>query len=172
MFFFQQILVNRNLIALYSLDKIYGVCCKHLCLHLIIWFIVKWPYLNKIHLHLLLFNALYERLHVPHACILLSSCEDGYTLATQTDSLSCQSDGSWSKHSIQCRPTPCPLPTNVSTPNLVISGRELTPVGGTITLSCPPGFYLQGSALAECQVGNIIINGLSLCPLIFVWILS
>ncbi|XP_008281602.1 sushi, von Willebrand factor type A, EGF and pentraxin domain-containing protein 1 [Stegastes partitus] len=81
-------------------------------------------------------------------------CDDGYKLATQTDSLSCQSDGTWSKHSIRCRPTPCLLPTNVSVPHLAITGKEFTPVGGTITLSCPPGFYLQGSALAECQVGG------------------
>ncbi|KAF7230188.1 sushi, von Willebrand factor type A, EGF and pentraxin domain-containing protein 1 isoform X3 [Nothobranchius furzeri] len=81
-------------------------------------------------------------------------CEDGYELATQMSSLSCQSDGTWSKHIIQCRPTPCRLPGNISTPHLVISAKELTPVGGTITLSCPPGFYLQGAALAECQTGG------------------
>nr|XP_015802266.2 sushi, von Willebrand factor type A, EGF and pentraxin domain-containing protein 1 isoform X3 [Nothobranchius furzeri] len=81
-------------------------------------------------------------------------CEDGYELATQMSSLSCQSDGTWSKHIIQCRPIPCRLPGNISTPHLVISAKELTPVGGTITLSCPPGFYLQGAALAECQTGG------------------
>nr|XP_043878628.1 sushi, von Willebrand factor type A, EGF and pentraxin domain-containing protein 1 isoform X4 [Solea senegalensis] len=81
-------------------------------------------------------------------------CEEGYALATQTASLSCQSHGSWSKHSIRCRPSPCLLPTNFSIPQLVIAGKELTPVGGTISLSCPPGFYLQGSPLAECQLGG------------------
>ncbi|XP_058479498.1 sushi, von Willebrand factor type A, EGF and pentraxin domain-containing protein 1 isoform X3 [Solea solea] len=81
-------------------------------------------------------------------------CEEGYALATQTASLSCQSHGSWSKHSIRCRPSPCLLPTNFSIPHLVIAGKELTPVGGTISLSCPPGFYLQGSPLAECQLGG------------------
>nr|XP_033465702.1 sushi, von Willebrand factor type A, EGF and pentraxin domain-containing protein 1 isoform X2 [Epinephelus lanceolatus] len=81
-------------------------------------------------------------------------CEDGYSLATQTASLSCQSDGTWSKHSIRCSPTPCPLPTNFSIPHLVVTGKELTPVGGTVTLSCPPGLHLQGSALAECQLGG------------------
>ncbi|XP_061566532.1 sushi, von Willebrand factor type A, EGF and pentraxin domain-containing protein 1 isoform X1 [Cololabis saira] len=81
-------------------------------------------------------------------------CEDGYKLGTETDALSCKSDGTWSKHSIKCQATPCPLPTNVSTPNLVISGWELTPVGGTITFSCPPGFYQQGSPIARCQLGG------------------
>ncbi|XP_006809694.1 sushi, von Willebrand factor type A, EGF and pentraxin domain-containing protein 1-like [Neolamprologus brichardi] len=81
-------------------------------------------------------------------------CDDGYELATQTASLSCQSDATWSKHNVRCRPTPCLLPTNFSIPHLVITGKELTPVGGTVTLSCPTGFYLQGSALAECQVGG------------------
>uniref|UniRef100_A0A672YPS0 Sushi, von Willebrand factor type A, EGF and pentraxin domain-containing protein 1 n=1 Tax=Sphaeramia orbicularis TaxID=375764 RepID=A0A672YPS0_9TELE len=81
-------------------------------------------------------------------------CEDGYELATQTASTICQSDGTWSKHSIRCRPTPCTLPANFSIPHLTITGKELTPVGATITLSCPTGFNLQGSALAECQVGG------------------
>ncbi|KAK9524849.1 hypothetical protein VZT92_017214 [Zoarces viviparus] len=81
-------------------------------------------------------------------------CEDGYNLATQTGSLSCQSDGTWSRHSVRCSPTPCLLPTNFSIPNLVITGKELTPVKGTVTLSCPPGLHLQGSALAECQLGG------------------
>ncbi|XP_023804740.1 sushi, von Willebrand factor type A, EGF and pentraxin domain-containing protein 1 isoform X3 [Oryzias latipes] len=82
-------------------------------------------------------------------------CDDGYELATLAASLSCQSDGTWSKRNIKCHPTPCLLPSNLSDPHLVVSGRKLTPVGDTITFSCPPGFYLQGSALAECQVGGI-----------------
>ncbi|CAJ1086014.1 sushi%2C von Willebrand factor type A, EGF and pentraxin domain-containing protein 1 [Xyrichtys novacula] len=81
-------------------------------------------------------------------------CDEGYQLASQTDSLSCQSDGAWSKHSVRCRPAPCLLPTNFSIPHLVVTGKELTPVGSTVTLSCPPGLYLQGSALAECQLGG------------------
>ncbi|XP_028329615.1 sushi, von Willebrand factor type A, EGF and pentraxin domain-containing protein 1 isoform X2 [Gouania willdenowi] len=81
-------------------------------------------------------------------------CDDGYQLSSQTASLSCQRDGSWSKHSVRCRPEPCLLPTHSSDPHLVITGKQLTPVGGSITLSCPPGFHLQGSALAECQVGG------------------
>lgn len=81
-------------------------------------------------------------------------CKDGYELATQTASLSCQSDGTWSKHSIRCHSTPCLLPTNLSIPYLVVTGEKLTPVGGTVTLSCPAGFYLQGLSLAECQVGG------------------
>lgn len=93
---------------------------------------------------------------------VLSRCEDGYEPATKTASLSCQSDGTWSKHSVQCRPAPCRLPTHI-TPHLLISGKDLTPVGGTITLSCLPGFYLQGSAVAECRVGNTVVNDLSLC---------
>uniref|UniRef100_A0A671UN51 Sushi, von Willebrand factor type A, EGF and pentraxin domain-containing protein 1 n=1 Tax=Sparus aurata TaxID=8175 RepID=A0A671UN51_SPAAU len=96
---------------------------------------------------------------VAHAQVFLfsllhSRCEDGYELASHTASLSCQSDSTWSKHSIRCRTTPCPLPTNFSIPHVVISGKELTPVGGTIALSCPPGLYLQGSAVAECQMGG------------------
>uniref|UniRef100_A0A8C4ECW7 Sushi, von Willebrand factor type A, EGF and pentraxin domain containing 1 n=1 Tax=Dicentrarchus labrax TaxID=13489 RepID=A0A8C4ECW7_DICLA len=87
--------------------------------------------------------------------LLLCRCEDGYKLATKTSSLSCQRDGTWSKHSIRCSPTPCQLPTNFSIPHVLITGKELTPVGGTITLSCPPGLYLQGSAIAECQLGGI-----------------
>lgn len=85
-------------------------------------------------------------------------CEEGYQLATQMSTLSCQSDGTWSKHSIRCSPVPCPLPANLSNPRVIITGRELTPVGGAITLSCPPGLYLQGSALAECRVREALVN--------------
>ncbi|XP_019713979.1 sushi, von Willebrand factor type A, EGF and pentraxin domain-containing protein 1 isoform X2 [Hippocampus comes] len=88
-------------------------------------------------------------------------CEDGYELATQTATLSCLSDGTWSKHSIRCRPVPCRLPANHSIARLLITGNELTPVGGTVALSCPAGFYLQGSALAECQVGGSWAPGLT-----------
>lgn len=89
-----------------------------------------------------------------------SRCEDGYELATQTSSLSCQSDGTWSKHSVRCQSRPCLLPTNVSAPHVIISGKELTPLGGTLSLSCPAGLYLQGSAVAECQVGQMWVNDL------------
>lgn len=85
-------------------------------------------------------------------------CEDGYQLATQMSALSCQSDGTWSKHNIRCSPLPCPLPTNLSNPHVIITGKEPTPVGGAVTLSCPPGLYLQGSALAECQVRQMLIK--------------
>ncbi|XP_026208553.1 sushi, von Willebrand factor type A, EGF and pentraxin domain-containing protein 1 isoform X3 [Anabas testudineus] len=81
-------------------------------------------------------------------------CDDGYEQATQTAHLSCQSDGTWSKHSIRCRPKPCQLPTTLSSPHMVITGRELTPLGGTISLSCPPGFQLQGPGVTECQLGG------------------
>ncbi|KAI4808144.1 hypothetical protein KUCAC02_000212 [Chaenocephalus aceratus] len=81
-------------------------------------------------------------------------CADGFTLSSQTASLSCQSDGTWSKHSIRCSPAPCLLPANFSMPHLIINGKELTPVGGTIALSCPAGLHLQGAALAECLLGG------------------
>lgn len=83
-------------------------------------------------------------------------CAEGYQLATQASTLSCQSDGTWSKHSIRCSPVPCPLPTNLSNPHVIVTGRERTPVGEAVTLSCPPGLYLQGSALAECRVREML----------------
>ncbi|XP_061133183.1 sushi, von Willebrand factor type A, EGF and pentraxin domain-containing protein 1 isoform X1 [Syngnathus typhle] len=81
-------------------------------------------------------------------------CEDGYELATAAATLSCLSDGTWSKGSVRCRPVPCRLPANHSVPHLAIAGQELTPVGGTLALSCRAGFSLRGSALAQCQMGG------------------
>uniref|UniRef100_A0A8K9UI75 Sushi, von Willebrand factor type A, EGF and pentraxin domain-containing protein 1 n=1 Tax=Oncorhynchus mykiss TaxID=8022 RepID=A0A8K9UI75_ONCMY len=78
-------------------------------------------------------------------------CDEGYELSSQSDSLSCQSEGTWSKQSIRCRPVPCPLPANLPT-HVMVTGEDLTPVGGVVTLSCPTGFILQGPDLAECQV--------------------
>ncbi|XP_053715495.1 sushi, von Willebrand factor type A, EGF and pentraxin domain-containing protein 1 isoform X1 [Synchiropus splendidus] len=85
---------------------------------------------------------------------IMYRCDEGYDLATQTATLSCQSDGTWSKHSIRCEPSPCLLPSNLSVPQLTVTGKKLTPVGGTVTLSCPTGFYGKGSAVFECQLGG------------------
>ncbi|XP_062305372.1 sushi, von Willebrand factor type A, EGF and pentraxin domain-containing protein 1 isoform X1 [Osmerus eperlanus] len=90
-------------------------------------------------------------------------CEEGYERTTQSDSLSCLEDGSWSKHSVRCRPSPCPRPSNL-TSHLLLTGEDLTPVGGTIALSCPPGFTLQGPGVAECQVGGSWSPALSSVP--------
>uniref|UniRef100_A0A8C7FXD6 Sushi, von Willebrand factor type A, EGF and pentraxin domain-containing protein 1 n=1 Tax=Oncorhynchus kisutch TaxID=8019 RepID=A0A8C7FXD6_ONCKI len=87
-------------------------------------------------------------------------CDEGYELSSQSDSLSCQSEGTWSKQSIRCRPAPCPLPANLPT-HVMVTGEDLTPVGGVVTLSCPTGFILQGPDLAECQLGGSWSPGLS-----------
>ncbi|XP_051576791.1 sushi, von Willebrand factor type A, EGF and pentraxin domain-containing protein 1 isoform X5 [Myxocyprinus asiaticus] len=77
-------------------------------------------------------------------------CKEGYELATKTDSVICQSDGTWSKHSVRCRPSPCSLPANLT--HLVVTGKQLTPVGGTVIISCRPGYYLEGPGLSECAL--------------------
>ncbi|XP_035375850.1 sushi, von Willebrand factor type A, EGF and pentraxin domain-containing protein 1 isoform X3 [Electrophorus electricus] len=77
-------------------------------------------------------------------------CLDGYKMATQTDSVKCQSDGTWSKHSVRCRPIPCSLPSNIT--NVIVTGAQLTPIGGTVTISCRSGFYLEGPGLSECEL--------------------
>ncbi|XP_064796419.1 sushi, von Willebrand factor type A, EGF and pentraxin domain-containing protein 1 isoform X4 [Oncorhynchus masou masou] len=87
-------------------------------------------------------------------------CDEGYELSSQSDSLSCQSEGTWSKQSIRCRPAPCPLPANLPT-HVMVTGEDLTQVGGVVTLSCPTGFILQGPDLAECQLGGSWSPGLS-----------
>uniref|UniRef100_A0A8C7PT42 Sushi, von Willebrand factor type A, EGF and pentraxin domain-containing protein 1 n=1 Tax=Oncorhynchus mykiss TaxID=8022 RepID=A0A8C7PT42_ONCMY len=76
-------------------------------------------------------------------------CDEGYELTSQSDSLTCQYDGTWSKHIIRCHPAPCLLPANLTT-HVLVTGEDLTPVGGAVTFSCPPGFLLQGPGLAEC----------------------
>uniref|UniRef100_A0A8C2AZW3 Sushi, von Willebrand factor type A, EGF and pentraxin domain-containing protein 1 n=1 Tax=Cyprinus carpio TaxID=7962 RepID=A0A8C2AZW3_CYPCA len=79
-------------------------------------------------------------------------CKEGFELATKTDSITCQSDGTWSKHSVRCRPSPCSLPANLT--HVVITGKQLTPVGGTVIISCRPGYYLEGPGLSECSVSG------------------
>lgn len=83
-------------------------------------------------------------------CLCLR-CKEGYKLATQMDTVNCQSDGTWSKHSVRCQPIPCSLPTNLT--HVVVTGGQITHVGGIVTISCSPGFYLEGAALSECEVG-------------------
>ncbi|XP_055055760.2 sushi, von Willebrand factor type A, EGF and pentraxin domain-containing protein 1 isoform X1 [Misgurnus anguillicaudatus] len=79
-------------------------------------------------------------------------CKEGFELATKTDFVICQSDGTWSKHGVRCRPSPCSLPANLS--HVVVKGNQLTPVGGTVTISCKPGYHLEGPALSECAVSG------------------
>ncbi|XP_076145380.1 sushi, von Willebrand factor type A, EGF and pentraxin domain-containing protein 1 isoform X2 [Alosa pseudoharengus] len=81
------------------------------------------------------------------------SCLDGFELATQTSTLSCQSDGTWSKHSVRCRPKPCHLPANLT--HLVATGEHPTPLGATVTLSCKTGFHLEGPSVSKCERGGI-----------------
>uniref|UniRef100_A0AAY4CTR2 Sushi, von Willebrand factor type A, EGF and pentraxin domain-containing protein 1 n=1 Tax=Denticeps clupeoides TaxID=299321 RepID=A0AAY4CTR2_9TELE len=80
-------------------------------------------------------------------------CLEGFELVTQTDKVICQSDATWSKHSIQCQPTPCLLPANIT--QVVVTGENITLVGGTVTLSCKTGFTLQGPAFSKCEFGGI-----------------
>lgn len=77
-------------------------------------------------------------------------CAKGYRVVTQSDSISCQSDGTWSKQSVRCEPIPCSFPSNLT--HVVISGAQFTPVGGIVSISCMPGFYLEGPGLSECEV--------------------
>ncbi|XP_056124585.1 sushi, von Willebrand factor type A, EGF and pentraxin domain-containing protein 1 isoform X2 [Rhinichthys klamathensis goyatoka] len=79
-------------------------------------------------------------------------CKEGFELATKTDSITCESDGTWSKHSVRCRLSPCRLPANLT--NVVVTGKQLTPVGGAIILSCRPGYYLEGPGLSECTISG------------------
>ncbi|KAG7461968.1 hypothetical protein MATL_G00196770 [Megalops atlanticus] len=87
------------------------------------------------------------------------SCLKGFELETQTDTLSCLSDGSWSPHRVRCRPQPCALLPNLT--HVVITGEEVTPTGRTVTLSCEQGYHLQGPEVSECQPGGSWSPGFS-----------
>lgn len=45
-------------------------------------------------------------------------------------------------------------------------------MGGAVTLSCPPGLYLQGSALAECRVRASTHRQLSIFVVFFFFFLN
>ncbi|KAI5629830.1 sushi, von Willebrand factor type A, EGF and pentraxin domain-containing protein 1 isoform X1 [Silurus asotus] len=77
-------------------------------------------------------------------------CKEGYKLVTQTNTVNCLSDGTWSKHSVRCHPIPCSLPTNLT--HVVVTGGQLTPVGGIVIISCMSGFYLEGGSVSECEL--------------------
>lgn len=81
-------------------------------------------------------------------------CKEGFELATKTDSITCESDGTWSKHSVRCRLSPCRLPANLT--NVVVTGKQLTPVGGAIIISCRPGYFLERPGLSECTVSDML----------------
>ncbi|XP_048039857.1 sushi, von Willebrand factor type A, EGF and pentraxin domain-containing protein 1 isoform X2 [Megalobrama amblycephala] len=79
-------------------------------------------------------------------------CKEGFELATKTDSITCESDGTWSKHGVRCRLSPCSLPANLT--NVVVTGKQLTPVGGVVIISCIPGYFLEGPGLSECATSG------------------
>uniref|UniRef100_A0A8C4ZWE3 Sushi, von Willebrand factor type A, EGF and pentraxin domain-containing protein 1 n=1 Tax=Gadus morhua TaxID=8049 RepID=A0A8C4ZWE3_GADMO len=80
-------------------------------------------------------------------------CDDGYALASPAAPLTCSADGTWSGRGPRCQAAPCPLPEH-SVAHLVVAGDDPTPVGGSLMLSCPPGFLLVGPALIQCQSGK------------------
>uniref|UniRef100_A0A4W5M0S9 Sushi domain-containing protein n=1 Tax=Hucho hucho TaxID=62062 RepID=A0A4W5M0S9_9TELE len=74
-----------------------------------------------------------------HACgnRVFFLCDEGYKVLGPA-AATCEKGGVWS-------------------PGVPVCGRgrcvaDLTPVGGAVTFSCPPGFLLQGPGLAECLV--------------------
>uniref|UniRef100_A0A7N6AVX0 Sushi, von Willebrand factor type A, EGF and pentraxin domain-containing protein 1 n=1 Tax=Anabas testudineus TaxID=64144 RepID=A0A7N6AVX0_ANATE len=74
-------------------------------------------------------------------------CDDGYEQATQTAHLSCQSDGTWSKHSIRCRPKPCQLPTTFTGNR----SQHAFHVGQSVRVTCPKGQQVKGSGIITCR---------------------
>ncbi|XP_018585768.2 sushi, von Willebrand factor type A, EGF and pentraxin domain-containing protein 1 isoform X1 [Scleropages formosus] len=79
-------------------------------------------------------------------------CLEGYELTVQSGAVSCLSSGTWSPHSVQCSPVPCTLPANLT--HVIVVGRDPTPVGETVTVSCEEGFQLQGPSISQCQPGG------------------
>uniref|UniRef100_A0A674AIC4 Sushi, von Willebrand factor type A, EGF and pentraxin domain-containing protein 1 n=1 Tax=Salmo trutta TaxID=8032 RepID=A0A674AIC4_SALTR len=71
-------------------------------------------------------------------------CDEGYELSSQSDSLSCRSEGTWSKQSIRCRPAPCPLPIDSQFPGCLFLYRYTVSVIQQLTL-------LQGDSVQTCQ---------------------
>uniref|UniRef100_A0A674AIW7 Sushi, von Willebrand factor type A, EGF and pentraxin domain-containing protein 1 n=1 Tax=Salmo trutta TaxID=8032 RepID=A0A674AIW7_SALTR len=72
-------------------------------------------------------------------------CDEGYELSSQSDSLSCRSEGTWSKQSIRCRPAPCPLPANLPTHVMLFY------VGQSLPFACPKGHQAKGTAAITCR---------------------
>ncbi|TRY57481.1 hypothetical protein DNTS_014228 [Danionella cerebrum] len=97
-------------------------------------------------------NAVTEGGVVTYGSIAKYRCKEGFELATKTAYVTCQSDGTWSKHSVRCRPSPCSLPANLT--HVVITGKQLTPIGGVVIVSCRPGYYLEGPGLSECSLSG------------------
>uniref|UniRef100_A0A8C4EGK4 Sushi, von Willebrand factor type A, EGF and pentraxin domain-containing protein 1 n=1 Tax=Dicentrarchus labrax TaxID=13489 RepID=A0A8C4EGK4_DICLA len=91
--------------------------------------------------------------------LLLCRCEDGYKLATKTSSLSCQRDGTWSKHSIRCSPTPCQLPTNFSIPHYfpVLSVVLCAKLGGIWA----PSISSVSCELVVCEKPPPLLHGIT-----------
>uniref|UniRef100_UPI00398EE43F sushi, von Willebrand factor type A, EGF and pentraxin domain-containing protein 1 n=1 Tax=Pristiophorus japonicus TaxID=55135 RepID=UPI00398EE43F len=79
-------------------------------------------------------------------------CLEGYVLEAERATQTCLEDGSWSTHSIICKPQSCPLPfTGVA--NVVVSGTEFT-FNESIIISCKEGYRLSGENRSTCQLNG------------------
>uniref|UniRef100_A0A8C8CTH4 Sushi, von Willebrand factor type A, EGF and pentraxin domain-containing protein 1 n=1 Tax=Oncorhynchus tshawytscha TaxID=74940 RepID=A0A8C8CTH4_ONCTS len=78
-------------------------------------------------------------------------CDEGYELTSQSDSLTCQYDGTWSKHIIRC-PKPCPPPPGwKESSGSVNTSKRLFYVGQSLPFTCPKGHQGKGTASITCR---------------------
>uniref|UniRef100_A0A8C7IIV5 Sushi, von Willebrand factor type A, EGF and pentraxin domain-containing protein 1 n=1 Tax=Oncorhynchus kisutch TaxID=8019 RepID=A0A8C7IIV5_ONCKI len=85
-----------------------------------------------------------SRSHPLSLILVLFLCDEGYEMTSQSDSLTCQYDGTWSKHIIRCRPAPC-LSGSVTT------SKRLFYVGQSLPFTCPKGHQGKGTASITCR---------------------
>uniref|UniRef100_A0A8C8CUC4 Sushi, von Willebrand factor type A, EGF and pentraxin domain-containing protein 1 n=1 Tax=Oncorhynchus tshawytscha TaxID=74940 RepID=A0A8C8CUC4_ONCTS len=83
--------------------------------------------------------------------LILFLCDEGYELTSQSDSLTCQYDGTWSKHIIRC-PKPCPPPPGwKESSGSVNTSKRLFYVGQSLPFTCPKGHQGKGTASITCR---------------------
>ncbi|XP_065899825.1 uncharacterized protein [Dysidea avara] len=91
------------------------------------------------------------------------TCDTGYEVI-DSDTRTCQSDGSWSGSETMCRKVQCPPPTNgtLQCPNGATTGV----FEDTCTFSCNGGYELQGSNSGTCLADQSWSGGDPICAVL------
>ncbi|XP_051818518.1 sushi, von Willebrand factor type A, EGF and pentraxin domain-containing protein 1 [Antechinus flavipes] len=76
-------------------------------------------------------------------------CLEGYVMASDTDTMTCQKDGLWSPDSVSCIPKKCPLPIDMD--KIFVLNHEFS-INKQVSISCIKGYTLEGANTSTCQL--------------------
>ncbi|XP_041117630.1 sushi, von Willebrand factor type A, EGF and pentraxin domain-containing protein 1 isoform X2 [Polyodon spathula] len=96
----------------------------------------------------LLVNGLAEYNNLTVGSRVEFQCDEGYKLLGEPIAV-CTDHGTWSSPTPTCKAKPCPAPSGLS--EKVTLSEDVFFVGQTVSVSCPMGYRLHGTATIVCK---------------------